>query len=164
MLLGILSDTHDKLEPTRAALKALRAADCEFYIHCGDVGGERIFDLLAGLPLAFVWGNCDFDRLTLKDYAASLGIACHDEFADLDLGGRRIAVTHGDDGNVIKQIIAGQKHQYLLHGHTHVARDQTIDGLRYINPGAVHRSPRPSVAVLDTATDLLRFIHFKMPG
>jgi uncharacterized protein len=160
MLIGILSDTHGRVAATRAALSALRQAGAEFYIHCGDVGGEAIFDLMAGLPVAFVWGNTDFDRRELEKYAQNLKLTCHGDMADLELDGRRIAVTHGDQPNIIKRIIAEKRHQYLLHGHTHVARDQTLNGLRFINPGAVHRSPRPSVATLDTQSDTLRFIHF----
>jgi uncharacterized protein len=158
MMVGILSDTHGRVAETATALKLLREAGCEFYIHCGDVGGEKIIDLMAGLPLAFVFGNCDFDREALKKYARHVGVACHDDLADLELGGRRIAVKHGDDARLIKQIVAGKRHDYLLHGHTHVARDQTIGGLRYINPGAVHRSPRPSVARLETKEQIVRFI------
>jgi hypothetical protein len=161
MIVGILSDTHGHAKETAAALAVLRGAGAEFYVHCGDVGGEKILDLMADLKVAFVFGNTDIDREELKLYAGMLGLGCHDEFADLTLDGKRIAVTHGDNGRIIQQIIAGKQHQYLLHGHTHVARDQTIGGLRYINPGAVHRSPRPSVATLDTKTDAVSFLHIR---
>ena len=163
MIVGILSDTHGKLPATRAALQTLAAAGAEFYVHCGDVGGQGVFDLLAGLPAAFVWGNNDYDREELRDYAARLGVACHEDFADLDLGGRRVAVTHGDNPKIIRQVVAGRRHQYLLHGHTHVARDETLNGLRFVNPGALHRTPRPSVAVLDTERDAVRFIAVNVP-
>jgi putative phosphoesterase len=158
VIVGILSDTHGRIAPTTAALAVLRRANAEFFIHCGDVGGEPIFDLLAGLPLAFVWGNTDFDREHLTRYAKNLGLACHGDLADLDLGRRRFAVTHGDQPQILKQIIAAKHFKYLLHGHTHVARDQTIHGIRCINPGAVHRSPRPTVAVLNTESEELKFL------
>jgi putative phosphoesterase len=158
MRVGILSDTHGNIRATTAALKVLGERKVEQYVHCGDVGGEEIFDLLAGLPVAFVWGNTDWNREKLAAYAVALGLACHDDMADLTLDGRRIAVTHGDQGNILKRIVAGRKHQYLLYGHTHVACDKMVDGLRWINPGAVHRSPRPTVAVLDTHSEMLEFI------
>ena len=158
MILGILSDTHGRVAPTTAALAALQKAGGEYFIHCGDVGGQNILDLLTGLPLSFVWGNTDFDRHELTKYAQNLGIQCLGDFGELNLDGRKFAVTHGDNPLILKQIVVARKFHYLLHGHTHVARDQVIDGLRYINPGAVHRSPRPSVAVLDTRTDVLKFL------
>jgi uncharacterized protein len=164
MIVGILSDTHGREAATTRALETLRQAGTEYFIHCGDVGGEPILDLMAGLPLAFVWGNTDFDREDLTKYAERLGIACHGDLADLELDGRRIAVTHGDQAAILRQIVTARRHEFLLHGHTHVARDQTINGLRYVNPGAVHRSPRPSVATLDTQTQTVRFIPLYGPS
>ena len=164
MIIGILSDTHGRLAATQAGLAVLKQAGAEFFIHCGDVGGEPIFDAMAGLPLAFVWGNCDFDRTSLRKYAVDLGLQYHDDPADLNLDGKRIAVTHGDHHGVFQKLLAEKKHDYILHGHTHVARDQTIDGVRVINPGALHRSPRPTVAALDLKTGELRLIPVKMAG
>lgn len=158
MRVGILSDTHGNVRATTAALQVLRKQNVEQYIHCGDVGGEEIFDLLAGLPVAFVWGNTDWNRDKLRVYADALSLTCYDDMADLTVDGLRIAVTHGDQGNILKRIVVGRQHQYLLYGHTHIARDQTVDGLRWINPGAVHRSPRPTVAVLNTQTEALEFL------
>src|SRR5438128_1878484 len=80
MRLGILSDTHGKLDATIAAVRTLRDAGAEFYIHCGDVGGEAILDQLAGLPSAFVFGNNDYDRQDLARYAASIDVRCLREF------------------------------------------------------------------------------------
>ena len=44
----------------------------------------------------------------------------------------------------------------LLHGHTHVPRDETIGGVRFLNPGCVTRPNRgapASVAHLEIAPD-----------
>ena len=97
MVIGILSDTHDKIDAMRMAIATLRHAGAEFYIHCGDVGGQGILDLLAGLPGVFVWGNCDWDRASLEPYAKHLGLTCCGKMADLKLDGKRLAVLHGDD-------------------------------------------------------------------
>ena len=158
MLLGILSDTHDRVDAMAAAMKLLREAGAEFYVHCGDVGSERVLDHLAGVPAAFVFGNTDWDRAALARYAESIGVACHGSFADLDLGGKRIAVTHGDDFRLKQRLIAEQKHDYLLQGHTHVRADTRLGATRLINPGALHRAREKTVALLDTTTDTLKFL------
>jgi uncharacterized protein len=158
VLIGILSDTHDRLESTIAGLDALRAAGAEFFIHCGDVGGERILDQLAGLKAALVWGNNDWDRRELTRYAQNLGIQVSDSLAELELGGKRFAITHGDDAGVVRRIIDGQAHDYLLLGHSHVRADQRMGKIRIINPGALHRAARKSVARLDTVADDLQFL------
>src|SRR5947208_654632 len=108
MLIGILSDTHDRADAMKAAIDVLRQHGAEFYIHCGDVGGERVLDQLVGLPAAFVWGNNDWDRLPLQRYAESLKIACYGAMADLELGGKRFAVIHGDDFALKQKLLADQ--------------------------------------------------------
>ncbi|HZN65955.1 MAG TPA: YfcE family phosphodiesterase [Tepidisphaeraceae bacterium] len=158
MLIGILSDTHDRADAMAAAMKLLRELGAAFYVHCGDVGAERVLDHLAGVPSAFVFGNTDWDRAALARYARSIGVACHDAFADLELGGKRIAVTHGDDYRLKQRILAEQRHDYLLQGHTHARADQRVGRTRLINPGALHRAKEKTVALLDTEADRLEFL------
>jgi uncharacterized protein len=158
VIVGILSDTHDRADATAAAVAALRAAEAEYFIHCGDVGSERILDHLAGLRAAFVFGNNDWDRAGLQRYAQTLGITCLGGFGELEVGGKHIGVTHGDDTRLIKRLLAEQRHDYLCLGHTHVRADERAGRVRVINPGALHRAREKTVAVLDTETDGLRFI------
>jgi hypothetical protein len=162
MRIGILSDTHDRELAMKAAMQVLKEQQVEFYIHCGDVGSQRILDQLAGVPSAFVWGNNDWDRPDLKRYAQRLGIGCFDSLAELDLGGKKIAVIHGDDYRLKQQILQEQRHDYLLQGHTHVRNDQKVGKIRCINPGALHRAKEKTVAVLNTDLDQLEF--FVVPG
>jgi len=160
VLIGILSDTHGHVQPAKAGIAALRAAGAQFLIHCGDIGGEAIIDLLAGtgVPSVFVCGNCDYDPGSLAHYAQAVGVRCEPEWADLELGGKRIAVTHGDRTNLMQQIVSEGKHDYLLHGHTHVKRNELAGKLRIINPGALHRAKQLTVALLDTEKDSVRFV------
>src|SRR6476620_4654060 len=106
MLLGILSDTHDRVDAMAEGVRLLKEAGAEFFIHCGDVGSERVLDHLAGLPSAFVFGNTDWDRATLARYAETIGVACHGTFADLELGGKKIAVMHGDITELKRRILS----------------------------------------------------------
>ena len=164
MRIGILSDTHGRVPNAAAALKVLAHADVEHYLHCGDVGDEGVLDLLAGLPIAVVWGNNDYDRAHLADYARRLGILIYDDLADITLAGKRIAVTHGDNSALLHQLLNAQQHDYIFQGHTHVAADERFGRTRLINPGALHRTARPSVAVLDTQTDVLRVLSVAIAG
>ena len=158
MLVGLLSDTHDRLPAMIEAMRILRAAGAQYFLHGGDVGGERILDCFAGDQAAFVWGNNDFDRELLARYAKSLNIQCLDDFGELTLDGKRFAITHGDDSSRIRQVLNDQKHDYFITGHTHVNRDERIGKIRWINPGALYRASHKTVAILDTAGDKLRFL------
>jgi putative phosphoesterase len=157
MLLGILSDTHDRVAAAAAGVAALKAAGAEYFLHCGDVGGEQVLDQLVGLRAAFVWGNTDWDRVALQRYADELGIQCFGAFGELKLDGKTIAIAHGDDDRAVRRVLDGQKHDYLFIGHSHVKADARIGRVRVINPGALHRAREKTVATLDTVTDLLRF-------
>jgi putative phosphoesterase len=158
MLLGILSDTHNRLDAMKAAVKLLRGAGAEYLIHCGDVGTEQIIDQLTGIPSALVWGNNDFDRPQLARYAESVGVKCLDRFGELTLDGKHIAVTHGDDHVLMKRLTLSQSHDYVLSGHTHVKSDRREKSTRLINPGALYRASVKTVATLDLLRDELKFL------
>jgi putative phosphoesterase len=164
MIVGILSDTHDRAEAMAAAVKKLTANGAKFLIHCGDVGSETILDHLAGIPAAFVWGNNDFDRPGLQRYADELGIRCLGNLGELELGGKTFVVLHGDDERTKQKILAEQRHDYLLQGHTHVKLDHRVGKVRCINPGALHRTRQKTVALLDTEADRLTFLLLEEAG
>ena len=159
VLIGILSDTHGAGEAASAAVALLLREGAAHLIHCGDVGSQSVLDALADrVPAAFVWGNTDFDRAALRRYATSLKVECFDTFGELDLAGKRIAITHGDDARLVRRILADQQHDYLLVGHTHVKDDDHVGRTRVINPGALYRAAEKTVALLDAARDELRFL------
>lgn len=155
MLIGILSDTHDRTDPLIAALRQLGSRGAAYYIHCGDVGGARVLDQFAGLPVTFVWGNNDWDVADLEAYAKSLGLSCGGRQAELNLGGKSFAITHGDNPALCRKILEAEQTDYLLQGHTHVFSDTRAGRTRLINPGALYRAHFKTVALLDTETDRL---------
>jgi putative phosphoesterase len=157
-ILGVLSDTHDRADAAAAGIATLRAAGAQFLIHCGDVGGERILDLLAGIPSVFVWGNNDFDRASLRQYAADLGITCGDDFACLHFGKKKIAVTHGDNPTLMRKATGDPEIDYLFIGHSHIPADQTVGKLRIVNPGALHRAAKKTVAIVDIEANTVRHL------
>ena len=157
MIIGILSDTHDRAGAMAAGIAVLRDAGAEFFIHCGDIGTQPCVDLLAGLKCAFIFGNNDWDRAALANYAASIDVPCYGNFANLELDGKKLAVVHGDDFRLKQRLIDQQQHDYLLQGHTHLRDDRRVAKMRLINPGALYRASEKTVATLDLSRDLLRF-------
>lgn len=158
MKIGILSDTHGHTQRTRQAALQLKARGVETVIHCGDIGSQAVLIALIevfappALPVHAVFGNVDHE-----DYVGG-GIELHGRFADLELGGKRFAVVHGDDGGRLLAQLAAQCFDYLLTGHTHSREDRRAGRTRVINPGALQRTLHPGVAVLDTDTDTLEWI------
>src|SRR5205085_10128829 len=115
------------------------AQDADEIWHLGDVCDPQI--LLAierfGPPVSIVRGNCDANF----DWPLSL---------DLKRGGIRFRLIH------IPPARSPENVDVVLHGHTHVPRNETVAGVRFLNPGCVTRPNRgapPSVALLEIAAD-----------
>ena len=68
-----------------------------------------------------------------------------------------LAFALADSGR-LKRIHKDQQHDYLITGHTHVKRDERIGKIRWINPGALYRALEKTVAILDTTSDVLKFL------
>lgn len=156
MIIGIWSDTHGRVAAAKEGLKILRARGAEYFIHCGDVG-DGVLELMPAERSAFVFGNNDFDKHGFRDEAEIYSVRCCEPFGDIELDGKKIAFTHGDDSTILRQIRAANRFDYLFTGHTHVVDDHREGSLRCINPGALHRAYKKSVATLDLKTDLLTF-------
>ena len=132
-------------------------------IHCGDVGSSEVFDEMIGRPCTFVWGNMDFPHDGLLTYAQALGLPIPQEIpVRLDLDAKRFAVFHGHEPG-FNTALQRLDVDYILHGHTHVACDEMLNGKRIINPGALHRAARKTVATMDTKADQLTFHEIRGP-
>ena len=118
MRIAVIADTHDRYPPTLP--DRLRGAD-EIW-HLGDVCAPSTlaeFELL-GAPLRLVLGNCDAQPWPLT--------------LDLEREGTRFHLVH------IPPSRAPHGAQVVLHGHTHVPRDETDPaGVRWLNPGCITR-------------------------
>ena len=125
MRIAVISDTHDRLSGHVTAA----IADADEIWHLGDVCMPSIIDTLKllGRPLRVVRGNCD-------DCAAWPLIL------DFELAGHCFHLEH------IPSRFAPKGSEFFLHGHTHVPRDETRDGVRFLNPGCITRPNRGAPA------------------
>lgn len=159
-----------KLTARGAALLVKHGATA--LIHLGDICSESVIDALvvagpaekgetvgAMIPVHLTWGNNDEygGAAGWTGYAQSLGIEVHYPSGVLfGEGSAAVGFTHGHLQNELKALMA-RGCPYVLHGHTHVARDEMIGGSRLINPGALYRVAKASVALLDTESGQCRF-------
>lgn len=172
MIIGILSDTHDRLAAIDGAFAAFHEAGVQHVLHCGD--WTRI-DTVAhlhdtarrlGIPIDGVLGNNDREVEAFLSYSrGSSGINLVEGVLEIALAGRRIAVYHGHHKPTFKKLNEG-KYDLTCLGHSHKPRiEQTEHGLT-INPGstafAIPRSKtwQPSVAMYDTESQQGSLIYF----
>jgi putative phosphoesterase len=158
MKVGILSDTHNNVARTTAAIALLRAERAEVLIHCGDLTGTEIVALCGVLPAYFVFGNNDADNVpALRRAIGDVNGVCLDWGGEVTLAGKRVAVVHGHMHTDVRKLMAGQP-DYLLSEHSHRTSDTCVGVTRRINPGALHRATEFTVALLDLERDALRFL------
>ncbi len=160
MRIAIISDTHDHKKRTVQAVEVLRSEGAETLIHCGDLTGPDIVHACGGLPSYYVFGNNDFQQDVLRAAMNEVGGTCLDFGGEILLDGKRIAVTHGDSLREMRRLAAAEP-DYLLFGHVHVTADRREGPTRWINPGALHRARRWTVALLDTDHDELHFFDIR---
>lgn len=150
MRLGVISDTHGHVDHTRPAIRLLESLDVEQVLHCGDVGTVEVARLFEPWPTHFVFGNTDYNLDQFARDIESLGQQCHGEFGDLQIAGVRIALLHSHHRRQFEEVLASPDYRVVCYGHTHVAaRERLDDGKLVLNPGALYRASRHTIAVLE---------------
>jgi predicted phosphodiesterase len=85
----------------------------------------------------------------------------HGRFADLELGGARFAVLHGEDTDEIDARARSGEFDYVCYGHHHVRERRDVDDCVVINPGG-HFPTVPeehcTVCLLETDTGETEFV------
>lgn len=147
--IGLLSDSHGEVERTAEALRLLRGEGAELILHLGDIESEAVLEELLGGDVRLVFGNCD-DASRLGRHAERLGLTVDHPIGRLEIEGRRIAFTHGHLPLLVEEALR-EGVDWLFHGHTHQIRDQRVRTTRVVNPGALHRASRYTVAIVDPA-------------
>ena len=155
MRIAIVSDIHDNIWKLAAALERIQDADA--LICCGDLCSpfvvNRLGEGFAG-PIHIVFGNNDGDRFRISLNARRFGqIMIHGELAELELGGKRIAVHHYDD--VGRLIAASGRFDIVCYGHNHQCEVVREEGVLRINPGEIFGglSGASTYVVFDTDSD-----------
>lgn len=156
-----MSDTHGDVAAAAAGVRTLVGHGVDLLLHLGDVGSAEVLEELVGLPARVVFGNCDDERELSRD-AERYGIVVDHPAGSLTIEGRRLVYTHGHDAHVISDALRIGV-DYIAHGHTHRMRDERHGPTRIINPGALHRASRLTVAVLDVGSDHLQWLDVPKP-
>ncbi len=160
MRLAFLSDTHDNLWALKNALPLLAEADAA--IHCGDICSpfmlRHLGEGMQGKPVHVVWGNNEGDVLLMTKVAAQFGqLTLHGAFAELALGGLRVAVNHYPD--IARGLAASGQYDLVAFGHNHTASHTLVGACHLLNPGELMglQGPR-TFAFFDTDTRAVNFV------
>lgn len=128
MAVGLVSDTHDHLDPQLAAL--LRG--CDLVLHAGDVTRAHVIAALEGVaPVRAARGNND-----IGPFGASLP-----ELLWVELGELTALVVHELGARTcfapsVARALARRPAEIVVHGHSHRPGVSVEGGRLVVNPGS----------------------------
>lgn len=157
MKICIVSDSHDHSGPLVEAILEAQSSGAQAVIHCGDLIGANTLraSLKLGIPIHAVHGNNIGDVAALyrmMEKSAGLFIY-HGQEAMLELGGRKIFVTHMPHHG--QAFACTGDYDLVCHGHSHTAhvgKQTNINGGSswLVNPGSVAGIDAPGVIASPT--------------
>jgi putative phosphoesterase len=154
MKIGVISDTHNFLDPSVARL--FKGVD--HILHGGDIGLPGILQELEEIaPVTAVLGNTDDPgfgyRLTEVAELSGLKFLLHH------------IVNPRAPGEAMLERLARHRPDVVIFGHTHVPFSETINGVLYFNPGYAAKNRfgmQRSVAVLHCKGKEIRPEYFRL--
>jgi putative phosphoesterase len=155
LLIGIIADTHDNLPLVDKAVKKLNEMNVGLVLHAGDYVAPFVIPKFKELKakLIGVFGNNDGDRELLKKrFGEYEHLEIRGNFAQIFLGGLKMALLHGDEEEILEALINSQSFDIVVHGHNHKAEVYQKGKTLIVNPGEVcgYLSGKSTIALLDT--------------
>ena len=154
MKIGVISDTHNFLDLKIPGL----FEGVSHILHAGDIGLPWILTELESIaPVTAVGGNTDDPVMR------------HDETKLVELAGRKFIVHHivnpAAPAEKLQRLMAQERPDAVVFGHTHKRFCEMIGGVFYLNPGYAGK-PKPglerSVAVLHCNEKEIRAEYFEL--
>jgi len=154
MRIGVISDTHNYLDPKVAEV----FAGVDHILHAGDIGMPRIIlDLQQIAPVTAVLGNTDDPGL-------------HYQLTEVvELAGRKFLLQHIVQPRLLPHPIRDRLHreraEVVVFGHSHKPFCETIDQRLFFNPGYAGKSRfgmARTVAILDCGNRGIRAQYFPL--
>ena len=154
MRIGVISDTHNYLDPQVRRL----FAGVEHILHGGDIGLPSILlELQEVAPVTAVSGNTDDPGF---HYRLTEIVA---------LAGRKFLLRHivnphsPDDS--LQELLARERPEVVVFGHTHKPFSETLGATLFFNPGYAGKSRfgmERTVAILDCTGKNIRSEYLKL--
>ena len=174
MKIGIISDTHDRLESIKKAIELFEQNNIELIIHCGDWVSPftlEFFDATPAnkIPIKSVYGDNEGDIKRIIECNLKLSNPiefCSKQAMELDLDGRKAIIYHGHDKAVLNALIKSQLYDVILTGHSHIVRNETEGKTLILNPGSTcfasgsKMIDKASVAIYDSTNNSAEIVEF----
>ncbi|MBP7067146.1 MAG: metallophosphoesterase [Methanothrix sp.] len=156
MLIGIMSDAHDRFQGVKDALRVFSSRGVFMILFAGDMIGSGNCYTFEGLniPIKLVYGNNDGDRVGLAKEFARVGGEYLGDFGEVEVDGLKIALMHGTEEPLVRAVLASQLYDVLVRGHNHIFEVSSHGRTLLVNPGEIwgHLTGYSTVAIFDTTS------------
>lgn len=151
MLMGIISDTHDRLSMVKKAVSLFKDENITAVLHAGDFISPFVVPFFKGFQVYGTFGNNDGEKKGLLTQFSTIEAAVTDYFCEVHTDELVISVTHGHIPGLLNVLIKSQQYDLIVTGHTHKPEIKKGHPV-IINPGECcgYLSDRCTVAVFDT--------------
>lgn len=162
MRIAVMSDTHDNIWNLAEALRLVNEERAAVLLFLGDFCAPftlaQIAEGFAG-PIHAVFGNNDGDPFLLSQVAARFAhVTLHGQYAELEYGGRRIAINHYPD--IARRIAESGMFDAVFYGHDHTRHSEMVGRTLLANPGEVMgRFGEPTFGVYETESGTFTHVH-----
>ncbi len=152
MKIGLLSDTHTKVERAKDAITQLLRDGAEFLVHAGDVCEVETLELLrnCGKRYICVYGNNDAHLVSHHNYYNLVQEPHYFKIAQTTFKLMHLPFYMSPDTQVV------------LYGHTHEFKSEFVGGTLYLNPGesCARNKPISECAMLEVTPEAFRVTHY----
>ena len=127
---GIISDTHDDVVATTAAVCLFDELKCDCVFHLGDFESADAMSPFEKCEADFKWIPGDGDQMeltSLNQESQRIGADAH-RSGRCDHSGHRFGLFHRPDGGQLEQCCKSREVEFILYGHLH------FFNLRYPTP------------------------------
>lgn len=127
MKIGILSDSHKKVDLTKKAVEKLKKEGAQYLVHAGDLEIEENLKVLkdSGLTYISVFGNNDSNLIQYQNDYFIKKEPYYFKIKDIKFKLMHLPYYMTPDSDVV------------IYGHTHNFEEKMVKGRLFLNPGEV---------------------------
>ena len=140
MKVGIISDTHERLDHIARAIRIFQDRHVSVVIHAGDYTSGKAVRAFEGVNLVGVLGNNDVaDKQEIIKAFRDIGAKLEEkDVCEMVLDGLKFAIYHGTDGKRKEELIESNRYDLIICGHTHMVENKRTGMYKhtlFLNPG-----------------------------
>ena len=136
MKIGIISDSHDAHRQVLKAVEIFNQKKVNYILHAGDIVSPftaKAFAKVEGAKFIAVFGNCDGEKLLLKQAIEDFGGEIYERTYTGQIDRKRIFMIHVP--TMLDEVIDSGHYDLVIYGHTHKQDIRKAGSTLVINPG-----------------------------